>query len=107
MPWSCNTTDCDGMSQMVAIPGLTNQSIKTTRVSGPFDTTVADFWRMVWQEASNRIVMVANLEENGKVCRIIKIFDSKIPLHSLFRRNQRIASFSLFCGKIWTKHAYG
>ena len=35
---------------------------------GPKDITVGDFWRMVWQEEANRIVMVANVKENGKVC---------------------------------------
>ncbi|KAK2140502.1 hypothetical protein LSH36_1334g00025 [Paralvinella palmiformis] len=35
-------------------------------ISGPFDTTVVEFWRMIWQEDSNRIVMVANIEESGK-----------------------------------------
>jgi protein tyrosine phosphatase len=26
-----------------------------------------DFWRMIWQYGANRIVMVANLAEDGKV----------------------------------------
>jgi len=34
---------------------------------GPRPNTVVDFWRMVWQEDSNRIVMVANISEMGKV----------------------------------------
>nr|XP_034315169.1 uncharacterized protein LOC117685067 isoform X2 [Crassostrea gigas] len=38
---------------------------------GPFtDETVTDFWRMVWSENVNTIVVLTNLEENGvKKCR--------------------------------------
>ncbi|XP_065922105.1 uncharacterized protein [Magallana gigas] len=38
---------------------------------GPFtDETVTDFWRMVWNENVNTIVVLTNLEENGvKKCR--------------------------------------
>lgn len=34
---------------------------------GPKPSTVYDFWRMVWQENSRYIVMVANCLEGGKV----------------------------------------
>lgn len=34
---------------------------------GPKPKTVNDFWRMVWQENAKYIVMVANVNENGKV----------------------------------------
>ena len=34
---------------------------------GPTSTTIADFWRMVWQENSFTIVMLTNLVELGKV----------------------------------------
>ena len=41
--------------------------LKLLLCSGPKEITVGDFWRMIWQEGANRIVMVANVEENGKV----------------------------------------
>ncbi|KAJ8305720.1 hypothetical protein KUTeg_016265 [Tegillarca granosa] len=34
---------------------------------GPNHTTISDFWRMVWQEQVEKIVMLANVVENGKV----------------------------------------
>jgi protein tyrosine phosphatase len=34
---------------------------------GPTKQTCADFWRMVWQENSTRIIMVTNLIEDGRV----------------------------------------
>ncbi|GFS48396.1 receptor-type tyrosine-protein phosphatase kappa [Trichonephila clavipes] len=33
---------------------------------GPLDTTIVDFWRMIWQEDVNVIVMTANIIEGGK-----------------------------------------
>lgn len=36
--------------------------------AGPTDTTVVDFWRMVWQLHSPTVVMMTNLEEGRKKC---------------------------------------
>ena len=39
---------------------------------GPIVSTVADFWRMVWQEHTPIIVMITNIEEMnevGTLCR--------------------------------------
>ena len=35
------------------------------------ESTVADFWRMVWEQCVNTIVMVTNLNEGGKVKMIL------------------------------------
>ena len=34
---------------------------------GPTPGTVADFWRMVWEQETATIVMLTNLKEKGKV----------------------------------------
>ena len=36
---------------------------------GPTDTTVSDFWQMIWDQKCPVIVMLTNIEENGRVCR--------------------------------------
>lgn len=33
---------------------------------GPLDKTINDFWRMIWQESITKIIMAANIIENGK-----------------------------------------
>lgn len=38
---------------------------------GPFtEQTIVDFWRMVWQVKSRRIVMLTCLTEDSKVCML-------------------------------------
>ena len=35
---------------------------------GPTNTTVSDFWQMIWDQKCPIIVMLTNIEENGRVC---------------------------------------
>lgn len=34
---------------------------------GPLPETVDDFWRLIWEQGCNTIVMLTNLIENNKV----------------------------------------
>ncbi|XP_063587132.1 receptor-type tyrosine-protein phosphatase epsilon-like [Penaeus indicus] len=34
---------------------------------GPLDTTVGDFWRMVWEQRVSAIIMAANFHETSEV----------------------------------------
>ncbi|KAK6176980.1 hypothetical protein SNE40_015176 [Patella caerulea] len=34
---------------------------------GPMPATIVDFWKMIWQEKSGKIVMLTNLVENSKI----------------------------------------
>ena len=43
--------------------------IITSFIKAPVAKTVADFWRLVWQEHPPTIVMVTNLKEGEKVIR--------------------------------------
>ena len=41
--------------------------IKTSFLTGPKQNTVDDFWKMIWQEDVDSIVMLTNLKEGDKV----------------------------------------
>lgn len=52
---------------------------------GPKPNTVNDFWRMIWQENVKYIVIVANVEENGKVKKICFVSIRHIKLKLYFK----------------------
>lgn len=68
-----NDVDDEGISDYInanSLYGYTKHedgNYKYISTQGPLESTVADFWHMVWQEGSNIIVMLTNLEENEKV----------------------------------------
>ena len=35
---------------------------------GPLESTVCDFWRMVWENENKCVVLLTQLKENNKVC---------------------------------------
>ncbi|ELU00610.1 hypothetical protein CAPTEDRAFT_41440, partial [Capitella teleta] len=49
------------------ISGYNNVEKHYIATQGPKASTVVDFWRLLWQEKVNRIVMVTQLVEGGKV----------------------------------------
>ena len=40
---------------------------------GPMESTLNDFWRMIWEKQSFAIVMLGQLVENGKVTKHVII----------------------------------
>lgn len=52
---------------------------------GPLQNTIDDFWRMVWEHRVSAIVMLCQLEENGKVERERERNDLSLLCH---RNNQ-------------------
>lgn len=42
------------------------------------ETTVDEFWIMIWEQDVTTIVMLTNLEENGNVCNLLECWDVTI-----------------------------
>ena len=57
---------------------------------GPLPSTVADFWRMVWEQGSRMVVMVAQCREKGRV----KCEAYWVSLHGLI---PRVLPLSMVC----------
>ena len=49
------------------IRGYRDMSKSYIATQGPLQWTVADFWRMVWEQRASTIIMVTGLEERGMV----------------------------------------
>ncbi|XP_071811075.1 receptor-type tyrosine-protein phosphatase epsilon-like [Apostichopus japonicus] len=48
------------------ITGYNGRKRAYIATQGPLESTIGDFWRMIWQEESTEIIMLANLIENKK-----------------------------------------
>jgi protein tyrosine phosphatase len=49
------------------VSGYNNQEKAYIFTQGPLQTTVNDFWRMIWQENISIIVMTTNIRESGTI----------------------------------------
>ncbi|KAJ8310250.1 hypothetical protein KUTeg_012115 [Tegillarca granosa] len=62
---NCQTDICD-RDTGICEGGCMNANFHDSKCKGPKTNTLFDFWRMVWQEKSGKIVMLTNLIENEK-----------------------------------------
>ena len=49
--------------------------------TGPVDPYLPDFWRMVWEQKSTLIIMMANVMEGGKVDKILMFYKMSFDTH--------------------------
>ncbi|KAJ8040624.1 Receptor-type tyrosine-protein phosphatase mu [Holothuria leucospilota] len=80
---------------------ITDQFNKTSFIAaqGPSSSTLEDFWRMVWQEKVEVIVMVTNLEEEDKQLCVQywpEVIDEKIEFGEISVKLSSVESFSDF-----------
>ena len=59
---------------LVLLQGYGGKSRMYIATQAPMENTRVDFWEMVWQQQSQAILMLTDLDENGQVhvspCRI-------------------------------------
>ncbi|CAG5115058.1 unnamed protein product, partial [Candidula unifasciata] len=60
------------------IPGL-NSVREYIATQGPMQCTISDFWRMIWEQKCQIIVMVSDLQENGRGMETRKVTQFFLP----------------------------
>ena len=51
---------------------------------GPLPETLADFWRLVWEQRSSTIVMLTRLEERARVkCDQVNTFKQSVGIYRI------------------------
>ena len=55
------------------------------KFQGPLPETLADFWRMVWEQRSSTIVMLTRLEERARV-KCDQVRNSSVSRNFLIRQ---------------------